>query len=70
MCAGCLTCSPHRVVLLRRGPLSTAIRRVCAGGLKPEITVRVCQTRPGCYRAMVVKYPVLAGLGQAESSSL
>jgi hypothetical protein len=44
--------------LLRRGPLSTAIPRVSAGGLKPEISARVWATRPGCYRAIVVKDPV------------
>jgi hypothetical protein len=33
----------------------TAIPRLCAGGLKPEIVARVWETRPGCYRAIVVK---------------
>jgi hypothetical protein len=36
--------------LLRRGPFTTAIPRLSAGGLKPEIIARVWETRPGCYR--------------------
>jgi len=41
--------------LLRRGPFSTAIPALSAGGLKPEIVARVRTTRPGCYRAIVFK---------------
>jgi hypothetical protein len=41
--------------LLRRGPLSTAIPRASAGGLKPEIIAQVQKTRPGCHRTEVVK---------------
>jgi len=38
-------------LVLRRGPFATAVPRVSAGGLKPEITARVWETRPSCCRA-------------------
>jgi len=55
--------------LLRRGPLPTAIPRVSAGGLKPEIVARVWETRPGCYRAIVVKDSCQGQPGPARSYS-
>jgi len=55
--------------LLRRGPLPTAIPRVSAGGLKPEIVARVWETRPGCCRAIVVKDSCQGQPGPARSCS-
>jgi len=56
--------------LLRRGPLTTAIPRVSAGGLKPEIVARVWETRPDCYRTFVVKVSVSGRPGPAGIAAL
>ena len=65
-----ISCKKTVAGRLRRGPLTTAIPRVSAGGLKPEIVARVWKDPARLLPRLVVKDSVRADLGRPGVAAL